>query len=71
MGSFWKGGEYVDPTSQNLAPISRRALLRHTSKVGAVCGNAARTDLRGGRREIVVPAATASGEDPLADSPAG
>src|ERR1700728_2911766 len=35
-----------------------RALRRQLSEVGAVCGNPARTDLRGGRRETAVPTAT-------------
>ena len=35
------------------------AVCRHTPKVGAVCGKAARTDLCGGRGEISVPTATA------------
>ena len=38
--------------------ISRRSLRRHSSKVGAVCGSAARTDLCGGRSAMVVPTAT-------------
>ena len=36
------------------------------SKGGAVCGNSARTDLRGGRAAMLVPTAT-----PSADSAAG
>ncbi len=37
---------------------SERAVRRQISKVGAVCGNSARTDLCGGRWETVVPTAT-------------
>jgi hypothetical protein len=40
------------------ASVSERALWRHASEVGAVCGNAARTHLRGGRRATGVPTAT-------------
>ena len=36
MGSFWKGGEYVDSTGQDPASLSRRAILRYSSKVRAV-----------------------------------
>ena len=48
--------------SQVLARIRQTvetAVCRHTPKVGAVCGKAARTDLCGGRGEISVPTATA------------
>ncbi|MGO8879984.1 MAG: integrase core domain-containing protein, partial [Desulfomonilaceae bacterium] len=36
------------------------AFLRHSPKVGAVCGNSARTDLCGGRWVTGVPTATES-----------
>ena len=32
--------------------------MRHTPEAGAVCGNSARTDLRGGRGVTSVPTAT-------------
>ena len=45
--------------SQVLARIRQTTTVRrHTPKVGAVCGKAARTDLCGGRGEISVPTAT-------------
>lgn len=37
--------------------MARRALCRHPPKVGAVCGNSARTDLCGGRSAMSVPTA--------------
>ena len=41
--------------SQALARI--RQVRRHSPKVGAVCGNSARTDLGGGRSAMTVPTA--------------
>jgi hypothetical protein len=36
---------------------SQKAVRRHAPKVGAVCGNSARTDLSGGRSAMTVPTA--------------
>lgn len=41
---------------------AERPLLRHAPEVGAVCGKAARTDLRGGRQATGVPTATTRAE---------
>jgi hypothetical protein len=43
-------------------------LLPPLSKVRAVCGNTACTDLRGGRRVIGVPTATIENADPIGKS---
>src|SRR5271168_1589925 len=48
----------MDTTSSNPASLSRRAFRRYPSKVGAVCGSSARTDLCGGRSAMIVPTAT-------------
>ena len=48
----------MDTQSPDTTPLSRGALLRQIPKVGAVCGNSARTDLCGGRRETGVPTVT-------------
>jgi hypothetical protein len=48
------------PRSRGLLGVrlaERGPLCRHASKVGAVCGSAARTDLRGGRPAMAVPTA--------------
>jgi hypothetical protein len=47
--------------SQGLEGVREAAFQRHAPKVGAVCGNAARTDLCGGREVISVPTATQGG----------
>jgi hypothetical protein len=39
--------------------------MRHTPEAGAVCGNSARTDLRGGQRVTSVPTATIFSNDNL------
>ena len=45
--------------SQALERIRRvaQAVRRHSPKVGAVCGNSARTDLGGGRSVMTIPTA--------------
>jgi hypothetical protein len=48
----------VATASPRDAPLPRRALCRHTPKVGAQCGNSARWDLRGGPPAKAVPTAT-------------
>ncbi len=59
LGTFWKDSYAMDASCADLTSLCRGALLRHIPKVGAVCGNSARTDLCGGRRETGVPIATA------------
>jgi hypothetical protein len=44
--------------SNGLAGVRRRALLRQAPEIRAVCGNAARTDPRGGPPARAVPTAT-------------
>src|SRR5690606_6588358 len=46
------------PKAANPPPVARAAQCRHIPEVGAVCGKAARTDLRGGRPAMGVPTAT-------------
>src|SRR5258707_9706253 len=48
----------MDSKCQDPASASECALRRHSSKVGAVCSNPARTDLCGGRWATGVPTAT-------------
>src|ERR1700730_2809791 len=43
--------------TENPAPVAVRTVCRQTSKVGAVCGKAARTVLCGGRSVMGVPTA--------------
>jgi hypothetical protein len=45
-------------TSSHPASLPGRAFRRYSSKVGAVCGNPARTDLCGGRSAMIAPTAT-------------
>jgi hypothetical protein len=54
---------FLVPALVTLTPMYASTLV---SKGGAVCGNSANTDLRGGRAAMLVPAATRS-----ADSGAG
>jgi hypothetical protein len=49
----------MDTTSSSPASLPGRAFRRYSSKVGAVCGSSARTDLCGGRPAMTVPTATA------------
>jgi transposase len=51
------GRHAMDSKCEDPASASECALRRHSSKVGAVCSNSARTDLCGGRRETDVPTA--------------
>ena len=48
------------PQPRILHPWPQHALRRHTPKVGAVCGNSARTVLCGGRSVMTVPTANIS-----------
>ena len=57
-------GEVGAPRFERCASSS---LTRHSSKVGAVCGNAARTVLCGGRSAMIVPTATVGGFADLAE----
>ena len=45
------------PQAANPSSVAAAALCRHTPKVGAVCGNSARTVLCGGRAVMGVPTA--------------
>src|ERR1022692_344947 len=51
------GRTMVTPTA-GAPSLSRAALCRHTSKIRASCGNAARGDPCGGQRATAVPTAT-------------
>ena len=48
----------VRALAQCAPSVSYGAICGHLSEIGAVCGKAARTDLRGGRRATAVPTAT-------------
>ena len=49
--------ERVTKALDRVRQAARRAFCRQTPEVGAVCGKAARTDLRGGRPVMDVPTA--------------
>src|SRR5208283_3130729 len=53
----------VAPQAPYPTPLAKRPLRRQTPEVGAVCGQAARTDLCGGWPEMAIP--TAIGTDRL------
>src|SRR5438094_6651927 len=62
-GPYRLGADEVDrrglaPETQNPLSLAPTAFCRHTPKVGAVCGKAARTVLCGGRSAMSVPTAT-------------
>jgi hypothetical protein len=46
------------PGGVRRAALSERTYRRYLSKVGAVCGSSARTDLHGGRPAMTVPTVT-------------
>src|ERR1700721_2099030 len=48
----------MDIPSSPPASFPQRAFRRHSSKVGAVCGSAARTDLYGGGSVMTAPTVT-------------
>src|SRR3984885_13852684 len=52
-------GRGVAPQAPYPTPLAKRSLRRQTPEVGAVCGQAARTDLCGGRPVMGVPTAIA------------
>ncbi len=49
LGTFSRGVGYPAPKYPDTAPVSERALRRHTSKIGTVCASSASTGLCGGR----------------------
>src|SRR5580692_8515263 len=49
LGTVLAVGRSMDSKCEDPASASECALRRHSSKVGAVCSNSARTDLCGGR----------------------
>ena len=57
MGADKEDRGRVPSKSTNYSSLAKPALRRQTSKVGAVCGNSARTDLCGGRSVMGVPTA--------------
>src|SRR5262245_1011329 len=59
----------LDPATQDPASLSGRTLRRQTPEVGAVCGNSARTDLRGGTPARAFPTATVVGQFELTHYP--
>src|SRR5215207_907036 len=57
MGSDGPAGRDMAPQAAHPSSLAAAALRRQTPEVGAVCGNAARTDLCGGRPVTGVPTA--------------
>jgi hypothetical protein len=51
----------VSQALERIRRVAHHAVRRHTPKVGAVCGNSARTDLSGGRSAMAVPTALLTG----------
>jgi hypothetical protein len=50
----------VSQALERIRRVAQQAVRRHVPKVGAVCGNPARTDLSGGRSAMIVPTALRS-----------
>src|SRR5262249_40558663 len=57
LGKVRPNLQQMAAVAQDPAPVSQRAVCKSTSKVRAVCGSAARTDLCGGRSAMAVPTA--------------
>ena len=57
LGEVLQAEQALAADAEDSPPLSQRAVCRSTSKVGAVCGSAARTDLCGGRAATPVPTA--------------
>src|SRR5271170_2913167 len=57
MADHGAAGRRLAPQTSYPSSLAEPAICRQTSKVGAVCGKAARTDLCGGRVAIRVPTA--------------
>ena len=58
LGTDDEAGGRLAPQTANPSSLAQPAIRRHTPKVGAVCGKAARTVLCGGRSVMSVPTAT-------------
>ena len=58
VGTLPAARRSLDTSTQDPASVSERAVLRQTPEVRAVCGNSARTDLRGGTPARAFPTAT-------------
>ena len=63
MDRHGQAGQSLAAQAPDIPPLAGSALPRQTPKVGAVCGNAARTVLCGGRPVMRVPTATSSAGD--------
>src|SRR3954451_8493502 len=57
MAADEEAGRRLAPQAANPPPLAQHAVRRQTPEVGAVCGNAARTVLCGGRSVMSVPTA--------------
>ncbi len=57
VGADGEARRRLAPSTQDPSSVAKRAFCRQTLKVGAVCGNPARTDLCGGRLATTVPTA--------------
>src|SRR5271157_5163292 len=58
VGAVRSARRSLDPQGPGPAPMPERSLLRQAPEVGAVCGNSARTDLRGATPARAFPTAT-------------
>src|SRR5271156_5780733 len=65
MDRHGQTGQALAAQAPDIPPLASSTLPRQTPKVGAVCGNAARTVLCGGRAVMRVPTAT----EPLFGAP--
>ena len=57
LGKVLKAKSTLATDTENPPSLAQCAVRQSTSKVGAVCGSSARTDLCGGRLETAVPTA--------------
>jgi len=65
MGRYGSAGGPLAAQAPHIPPLAAPTLSRQTPKVGAVCGNSARTVLCGGRSVMGVPTAIKSLPTPL------
>jgi hypothetical protein len=57
LGADGEAGRRISPKAPCPASLAKCAVRRQTPKVGAECGNSARSDLCGGRSVMTVPTA--------------
>src|SRR5262249_61214073 len=64
VGTLQANRRSLAPQGPDPATVPERALRRYAPEVGALCGNSARRDLRGGPPARAVPTATIQGDEP-------